>query len=201
MLLQGIDACYVFKCVNSSIISLFECLPVVETLSISLGIILSFKSSVHDRVLRELPTALIHLKYLTINDVSFRHKDGLSILVLLIKSSPNLEKLKIDNRQLDQLDDLSTDDDFSAEDDLFTDDDICSFSLEDYADIWFEHLNELHIVSFKNQGNELNFVKLILAKSPVLKKVMIYLHHKEVAYDEELQICKALLSTPRASPV
>nr|GFA82945.1 hypothetical protein [Tanacetum cinerariifolium] len=84
---------------------------------------------------------------------------------------------------------------------LLPEDDICSFTLKDYADIWLEHLNELQIRSFKNQGNELNFVKLILAKSHVLKKVVIYLDHEEVVHNKELQICKVLLSSPRASPV
>ncbi|GKA32500.1 F-box/FBD/LRR-repeat protein-like protein [Tanacetum coccineum] len=196
VLTQGIDAYHVFKSCKKhcSIINLFECLPVVESLSISLCIIQSFHPSVHDRFPRELPTALIHLKYLTINGVSFCHKDGLSILVLLMKSSPNLEKLKIDNGNLDV-------DCVFREASLLSDDDICSFTLKDYADIWLEHLNELNIGCFKNQRNELNFVKLILAKSPVLKKVMIYLDHVEVSYAKELQICKVLLSSPRASPV
>ncbi|GJW44556.1 F-box/FBD/LRR-repeat protein-like protein, partial [Tanacetum coccineum] len=187
----GIDAYHVHKSGNedSNIINLFECLPVVETLSISFSIIQLFESSVHGRIPRELPTALIHLKYLTLNGVSFRHKDVLSVLVLVIKSSPNLEKLKVG---------VVTQLDFFTEGGLFTDDDICSFSLKDYADIWLEHLNELHIGSFKNQGNELNFVKLILAKSPVLKKVRIY--HK-LTSNELMQISKVLLSFPRASSV
>nr|GEV92176.1 hypothetical protein [Tanacetum cinerariifolium] len=162
-LTMGIHAYHVQKSGNedSNIINLFECLPVVETLYISFSIIQLFESSVHGRIPRELPTALIHLKYLNLNCVVFHHKDVFSVLVLVIKSSSNLEKLKIDNRKLG----------FFTEGGLFTHDDICSFSLKDYADIWLEHLNELHIRSFRNKGNELNFVKLILAKSPMLKKV------------------------------
>lgn len=75
--------------------------------------------------------------------------------------------------------------------------DICSFTLEDYADIWLEHLNKLHIIGFKNQGKELNFVKLILAKSPVLKKVRI---DHELTLNELTQVSKVLLSFPCASP-
>nr|GEZ00207.1 F-box/FBD/LRR-repeat protein At1g13570-like [Tanacetum cinerariifolium] len=43
---------------------------------------------------------------------------------------------------------------------------------KDYSDIWLEHLNELEIGKFANLKVELKFVKLILAKSPVLKKDM-----------------------------
>nr|GEW11752.1 hypothetical protein [Tanacetum cinerariifolium] len=114
--------------------------------------------------------------------------DVLSVLVLVIKSSPNLEKLKIDYRKLG----------FFTECGLFTHDDICSFSLKDYADIWLEHLNELHIRSFRNKGNELNFVKLILAKSPMLKNVRIY---HELTSNELMQISKVLYSFSRASSV
>ncbi|GJY30533.1 acyl-CoA dehydrogenase [Tanacetum coccineum] len=61
-----------------------------------------------------------------------------------------------------------------------------------YSDIWLEHLNELEIGNFANLKVELKFVKLILAKSPVLKKVRISLDHR-VSYDEELKILKMLL--------
>nr|GEY26547.1 replication protein A 70 kDa DNA-binding subunit A [Tanacetum cinerariifolium] len=40
---------------------------------------------------------------------------------------------------------------------------------KDYSDNWLEHLNELEIGNFANLKVELKFVKLILAKSPVLK--------------------------------
>ncbi|GJZ07442.1 NBS-containing resistance-like protein [Tanacetum coccineum] len=63
---------------------------------------------------------------------------------------------------------------------------------KDYSDIWLEHLNELEIGNFANLKVELKFVKLILAKSPVLKKVRISLDHR-VSYDEELKILKMLL--------
>ncbi|GJZ69836.1 hypothetical protein Tco_0633386, partial [Tanacetum coccineum] len=46
----------------------------------------------------------------------------------------------------------------------------------------------------------LEFVKLILAKSPVLKKLIIVLDY-EVAEDEDMLILKLLSSCPRASPL
>nr|GEV92175.1 hypothetical protein [Tanacetum cinerariifolium] len=77
--IEGIHAYHVKKSGNedSNIINLFECLPVVETLSISFSIIQLFESYVHGKIPRELPTALIHLKYLNLNCVIFHHKDVL----------------------------------------------------------------------------------------------------------------------------
>ncbi|GJR19921.1 GPI-anchored protein LLG1-like protein [Tanacetum coccineum] len=76
---------------------------------------------------------------------------------------------------------------------------INNLSIEE--DIWLEHLSELHITSRLIFGSELNFVKLILAKSPVLKKVTIRLDYRKFEEDEELQILQVLLSSPRASPM
>ncbi|MFS8005979.1 hypothetical protein Hanom_Chr13g01243821 [Helianthus anomalus] len=42
------------------------------------------------------PTTLVHLKYLYFEWVWFRHEYAVPFLVLLLRSSPNLEKLKIE---------------------------------------------------------------------------------------------------------
>nr|XP_043633078.1 F-box/LRR-repeat protein 13-like [Erigeron canadensis] len=69
--------------------------------------------------------------------------------------------------------------------------------LEGYSDIRLEHLYELKIEYFANLSTELEFVKLILAKSPLLKKAKIVLNTK-VTKDEVLRI---LLNSPSVSPV
>ncbi|GKE32525.1 hypothetical protein Tco_1451847, partial [Tanacetum coccineum] len=118
-----------------------------------------------------------------------KYYDALSVLVLLMKSSPNLEETETDNDDLDLMHEL------------FTEDDIRSFKLEDYSDMWLEHMRELHFFNFKNWGNELKFVKLVLAKSPMLKKVRIVVDDSLIDEDKKLQIYQMLLSSPRASPV
>lgn len=46
-----------------------------------------------------------------------------------------------------------------------------SFLLKDYSDIWLEHLKEFEVRDLTNRKEaELDFVKLILVNSPVLKK-------------------------------
>nr|GEU56499.1 hypothetical protein [Tanacetum cinerariifolium] len=77
---------------------------------------------------------------------------------------------------------------------------IDSVTLEGYSDIWLEHLNEFAYVDLGDSKLNLELVKLILAKSPLLKKVRITLCNK-VTKDEELKICKVLLRSPRASPM
>ena len=61
-----------------------------------------------------------------------------------------------------------------------------------------EHLKELEIENMIYREIELDFVKLVLAKSPVLKKVRLFLH-EEVSKDEQMQISETLLDSPRAS--
>ncbi|MFS8006062.1 putative FBD domain-containing protein [Helianthus anomalus] len=116
----------------------------------------------------------------------FSHKHGLPFLVPLIRSSPNLEKLQLVMEDIDWPDE----------------EDLGSFTLEDYSDIMFERLNELEIIHFGDTENELDFVKLVLAKSPVLKKVRIN-PHRCIDEDEAAEILKILLGdcTPCASPV
>lgn len=85
-------------------------------------------------------------------------------------------------------------------DDGFFEDDIKFDTLEHCGDIWLEHLKELEIVDFSNVEGEMEFVKLILAKSPVLENVIIVAHNYDVTENEELQILETLLHTKRASP-
>ncbi|KAK9078398.1 hypothetical protein SSX86_002455 [Deinandra increscens subsp. villosa] len=76
---------------------------------------------------------------------------------------------------------------------------ICSDILEEYSDVWLEHLNELTIGCFSYAEPEMEFVKFILARSPVLKKVWI-LGVAETD-QQELEALKILLRAPRISPV
>ncbi|KAM0022645.1 putative leucine-rich repeat domain superfamily, F-box-like domain superfamily [Helianthus debilis subsp. tardiflorus] len=92
---------------KSTMIELFECLPVIEHLTIwseicpfwKLIIVLAyiwFKWFVPDLVPQELPTPLIHLKYFSFTQMSFLDGFGLTFLAILIKNSPNLEKVDLE---------------------------------------------------------------------------------------------------------
>lgn len=75
----------------------------------------------------------------------------------------------------------------------------CSSTLKDHPDIKLEHLKELEIHDRRNTKDELDLVKLILAKSPALKKVTLFRYDK-FAKNERLMLSHILLSSPRASP-
>lgn len=171
-LIQGSDNC--------TIINLFECLPVIENLSILLASVECFGE---DGIPQELPNALVHMRYLYIGEICFIHKYGLPILALLMRSSPKLEKLKL----------KILDDSWVEKSDRSD-----HVTPEDYSDIWLEHLKELEIENMIYRETELDFVKLVLAKSPVLKKVRIFIH-EEVGMVEQMQIVETLLDPPRAS--
>ncbi|XP_035842711.1 uncharacterized protein LOC110924093 [Helianthus annuus] len=161
-----------------SIMELFKCLPVIEHLTIWARII---SMLVQASVPKEPPPLLIHLKYLCIEEVDFADDYGLTFLAVLIKCSPNLEKLKIVSDTKDHCDERE------------------SVKLREYSHVWLEHLNELEIKYFTNKKQEMEFVKFILAKSPNLKKAT--LQTIMIFKSEVMEMLKILLSSPRASPV
>ncbi|GJW63874.1 hypothetical protein Tco_0115758 [Tanacetum coccineum] len=87
----------------------------------------------------------------------------------------------------------------SITDDSRDEDDPCSRLIEDYSDIRLEHLREFEITNLSSTKTELNIVKLILMRLPVLRKLRI--HIADVYKVNEMLISETLLSAPRASPV
>ncbi|KAM0045028.1 putative FBD domain, leucine-rich repeat domain superfamily, F-box-like domain superfamily [Helianthus debilis subsp. tardiflorus] len=155
---------------GSTIADLFECLP----------------DFLPRRFPKKLPTSLVHLKYLCVDTLCFSHIYGLPFLALLIRSAPNLEKLKL----------------LMWEETFVNGDDLGSFTLDDYSDIMLEHLKEFEIQDFTDSENELDFVRLILAKSPVLKKMTISPHYFFDKDEESVsQVSEILFCSPCASPV
>ncbi|KAI3686560.1 hypothetical protein L1987_80239 [Smallanthus sonchifolius] len=160
-----------------SMMELFKCLPVIEHLTTWCHTI---PSLVQASVPGELPATLIHLKYVYIRQMCFVDGYGLLFLAVLTKCCPNLEKIKLVI-------------------DIDWDNEIDPVVLEEYSDVWLEHLNELKIGFYSNFKHELEFVKFILARSPNLKKVI--LTNLMVNKNEELEMLRSLLSAPRVSLV
>ncbi|MFS7983655.1 putative FBD domain-containing protein [Helianthus anomalus] len=97
---------------------------------------------------QRLPTLLFHFKYFCFENMWFADGHGLAFLLVLIKCSPNLEKIKLEVINVEY-----------------------PVVWEEYSDVWLEHLNELEIICFSNSKHEIEFVKFILARSPKLSKV------------------------------
>ncbi|KAF5768848.1 putative F-box domain-containing protein [Helianthus annuus] len=160
---------------DCTIIELFECLPAIEHLTIwgncaHLWLVL-------DSIPKELPTTLIHLKCFRFNNICFVDDHGLTFLAVLIKCSPNLEKIELEICIVDH-------------------NEICCGILEEYSDVRLEHLKELEIMCFSNLKHAMEFVKFILARSPKLKRVILY---SFVEKDEESDILTILSQAPHAS--
>ncbi|KAF5758370.1 putative F-box domain-containing protein [Helianthus annuus] len=150
---------------------LLKCLPVIEDLTMSGDV---SEWLVLDSVPKELPTSLIHLKYLCLNQMCLVGRHGSAFLLCLIKCSPNLEHAHLE---------MEWGLDFSA-------------VKDEYSDVWLEHLNELD-VCFGSNELQTEFVKFILARSPKLKTVSIL---TVVDRKQDSKMLKTLLRAPRASP-
>ncbi|KAL7605145.1 hypothetical protein Lser_V15G15189 [Lactuca serriola] len=164
-------------------LELSERLPLVQVLKISKSYI---KQHVTADDMKKLLTSLVHLRILCF-DVCFQKEDGLSYALSVISSSPNLEKIKIE---------LCLNHELCGEE---TCNDL--LDLQDYSGINLDHLEELEITNFGNYDPEMEFLKLIMAKSPLLKKARIKLS-KSVSVDKEVKMLRDLLrlTFPRASP-
>ncbi|KAI7736650.1 hypothetical protein M8C21_028455, partial [Ambrosia artemisiifolia] len=135
-----------------SIMELFKCLPMIEDLTIWGDTILPL---VKASLPQELPASLLHLKYCIIQQMCFVDGYRLPFLAVLMKCSPNLEKIEL------QIDDSDRDMVMLEED---------SVTLEEFSNVWLEHLNVLEIEYFTHVKLVLELVKFILARSPSLKK-------------------------------
>ncbi|KAJ0667130.1 putative FBD domain, leucine-rich repeat domain superfamily, F-box-like domain superfamily [Helianthus annuus] len=171
-----------------NIMELFKSLPVIEHLT-TWGYIAPL--FVLDSVPQELPTSLIHLKYFCFEQMGIVNRDGysfgLTFLLVLLKCSPNLERIKLE---------VDTDEDYGKGTLKLEE---YSVIFENYSDVWLEHLNELKIQHFSNLKPELELVKFILARSPNLKKVILitWIDNK----NEELELLNVLSHAARASQV
>ncbi|KAM0017571.1 putative F-box domain, leucine-rich repeat domain superfamily, F-box-like domain superfamily [Helianthus debilis subsp. tardiflorus] len=165
---------------DCTIIELFDCLHVIEDLTI-------YGYNAHQLVLdsvpEELSTSLIHLKYFCFKRMSLDGDDHLTFLAVLLKCSPNLEHIELE-----------------AETGYNDENEIYSGILEKYSDVWMEHLKELVIYYFNNSKPSMEFVKFIMSRSPKLKKVLLISSMVDEK-DEELEMLKVLLQAPHASPV
>ncbi|XP_076953599.1 F-box/FBD/LRR-repeat protein At1g13570-like [Bidens hawaiensis] len=138
-------------------VDLFRRLPLVEHLHMSRCPVKLFASGV---ILLKFASLIVRLNVLVLVGLSFAKEDELRFLLLLISNSPNIKKIKLElchynpNNVVSQI----------AKD---------SFDPLDYSYTSLEHLRELEITNFTGMKPEIDFVKLIMAKSPKLEKVRL----------------------------
>ncbi|KAJ0445077.1 putative F-box domain, FBD domain, leucine-rich repeat domain superfamily [Helianthus annuus] len=164
-------------------VDLLRCVPLLKTLEVSKYYM---KYLTAGGMPDKLPTSLAHLKHLHL-DVCFMEQIEISSAICMIRSSPVLEKIVFRMCDNEKLPVQQTSSNF--------------FDSKDYSDLKLDHLETLEMKMFNNLPLEMEFVKLVMAMSPVLKKVRIELNDN-VSVDEELKMLKdmLLLPFPRASP-
>ncbi|KAL8268854.1 hypothetical protein R6Q59_002652 [Mikania micrantha] len=162
-------------------VEFLQCVPLLKTLDISEYLM---KHLAAGGMPHELPTSLDHLKHLHLG-MCLMEQDEISSALCMIRSSPVLKK--ITTYYNEKLSVRRTPNNF--------------LDLENHSDLKLDHLETLMIKMFSNSPLVMDFVKLVMAKSPVLKKVRIQLRGG-VSIDEELKMLRSLVLLPfrRASP-
>ncbi|KAL8229917.1 hypothetical protein R6Q57_014817 [Mikania cordata] len=133
---------------------------------------------------QKLPTSLVHLNWLHLRGLSFAREIDLHSALLLVTSSPNIETIVME-MQHDPKEAMSQ----------------TAMNLIDHGDysyVILDHLRALEITNFTRMKTGMDFVKLILAKSPILREVDIVINTQVDVYDE-VKMLKELLLYPRAS--
>nr|GEX14201.1 hypothetical protein [Tanacetum cinerariifolium] len=150
-----------------TLVELSQCVPLIEFLEIRGG------------MLYQLPTSLVQLKYLLL-DVRVDDVYVASSALCLIRSSPNLKEISL-SLSMGYMSDTAQ----------------ISKNLPDIQDnpgFTLDHLRFFLMVDFSNEDLEVHFLKLIMAKSPMLKKAKILLN-EDVSLEDEIEILRDTSST------
>ncbi|GJY63670.1 F-box/FBD/LRR-repeat protein-like protein [Tanacetum coccineum] len=156
-------------------VELLRCVPLIERLAISKFYMKYLSTGGKSQ---KLPTSLSNINLLCL-DVCVTEQDEISSALCLIKNSPNLQKIVYLSHQKLDAPPVT----FNIQD------------FQDYSTFNFDYLEELLMLNFSNLSLELEFVKLVMGKSPVLEKVRIDLSTK-VSVDEELKILRYFKRPP-----
>ncbi|KAK1425568.1 hypothetical protein QVD17_20922 [Tagetes erecta] len=161
---------------------LLQCVPMIQALGIS-DYYMKYLSA--GGMPRKLPSSPLHLEHLFLH-VCMTKQNETSSLLCMIMSSPLLVKIGLW---------VYGDEKLSAKKD------VTNLDPNDYPDLKLDHLKTLKIEAASITDFMIDFVKLIMAKSPVLKMVQIKLYDS-VSVNEELKMLKDLVQRqfPRASP-
>ncbi|KAI3731645.1 hypothetical protein L1987_62834 [Smallanthus sonchifolius] len=174
---------HLMGCWNSDFVELFKCLPLLEHLSMDWYPIQCFATA--SVVPQKLPTALVHLKLLHLHGLSFAREIDFRSALLLVTSSPNIEKIVMAEMKNNPIEAMSQSD-------------MSLVDHQDYSCVTWDRLREMTITNFTNRKTGMRFVKLILAKAPMLKKVYIGIDMR-VDSNGKVNMLKELIQYPRAS--
>lgn len=165
--------------VSSSVV-LLDSVPVIEFLELDYCYVKGITAS---GLPTSLPATLNNLKNLRLHNTCFDEQDEVSFLICLFRSSPNLKEVTI-SAFLEAPSAIPIVLDFSE--------------VYGCSDVTLNQLRKVNMQDVSGTKPELEFIKLLLAKSPKLDTMLIKLKSQNVA--DELRIVKELTRLRRASP-
>ncbi|MFS8021684.1 putative F-box domain, FBD domain, leucine-rich repeat domain superfamily [Helianthus anomalus] len=171
---------HLLGCWDSNFLELFEYLPLLTHMCMSWYPIKCFCTGF---IPQKLPTSLVHLKRLDLRGQRFGIEDDLlSTLSLVTSCDVEIIEMEMENQPTVAMSQAAMN----------------LIDQQDYSYVILDHLRVIKITNFSHMKTGMDFVKLILAKSPMLKKVDIHIH-QQVDIHGELKIVKELIQYPRAS--
>nr|XP_043625889.1 F-box/FBD/LRR-repeat protein At1g13570-like [Erigeron canadensis] len=156
---------------------LIECVPLIRTLDISQS---HMKYLAMGGMPQELPTSLVYLKCLLL-DVCQRNKDEISSTLSLMRNSPNLEVINFKIYEVLHDGHIS----------------INQLDFHDYSGFNLDHLKTFTLSCYTHSALQFEFVKLVLAKAPMLREAYIELD-ANVSIDKEARILRDMIRLPFA---
>ncbi|CAL5338512.1 unnamed protein product [Camellia sinensis] len=164
---------------TSKLVTFFGSLPVIEFLQ------LEYDTDVISGVPKRLPNSLNNLKTLKLFFVCFEEVNEISVILCLIRSSPNLEKITVVAP--------------STETVVVIYPVLELLEIKDWSGVSLNQLQVVQLGGLYGTRSELKFIKLLLAISPVLETMFIQTDSEKVV-DEGLRILNEVTQFPRLSP-
>jgi len=164
---------------DSEWVKFFPSLPAIEKMNLHGAFLESFAA---DNIPERLPSTLNQLKVLVLSDVCYSYLDHLSWAFCLLRSSPNLHKLQSSILYINPIQDPAME----------------FLQAQDFSNFSLNQLREVEIRHFTGAKPETHFVKILLAHSKVLEK-MVILHEHGISDKKGFAMSKELIRFPRAS--
>nr|XP_009786907.1 PREDICTED: F-box/FBD/LRR-repeat protein At1g13570-like [Nicotiana sylvestris] len=173
------------KAGKNDFVNFFNSIPALEHLHWNYN---SFRFMVTGpgEVPTRLPSALNCLKHLYLSEICLEERVELLCALCLIRSSPNLEELEIKG-PFDLIGKLLAPVLWSAVDEI----------PASFSDVTYTHLRAVKIKGVAGAWGEMQLIKVLLAKSPVLVRMVI---EPDVVGDQSLKVLAKITKFQRASP-
>ncbi|XP_015164750.1 uncharacterized protein [Solanum tuberosum] len=186
--LSLVNTSTIVQIIGKYLFKYFEFCPALEHLHLDCGSI-QFLAAGSGDIAANLSSPLNYLKCLCLSHIYLDELVELSPSLCLIRSSPYLQdiQMKIDYVALNEL--------------LFpVPDDVVNEIPSSFSDVTFSHLRSVKFEGITGKKPEMEIVKLLLAKSPMLVRMLIQPNKENGSVETRLKVLTEITKFPRASP-